>query len=218
MKKVVLLAFAMMVAFSGFAQAMLWDSEVPEKRVTWGVRGGLNVSNIHVSVDKLGASLDSKVGYRFGVSADIAIVKSFAISTGLYYSAKGAKADGGIYDPEFDEYDTDKLTISPAYLELPIYASYRVNFAEASQLQINFGPYLAYGVNGKVKLGDDKVDVFGDDGFRRFDAGLGVGAGYTFNHFYVGLDYQFGLANIADTGGIGKITNRNFNISIGYNF
>lgn len=210
MKKVVLLAFAMMVAFSGFAQAMLWDSEVPEKKVTWGVRGGLNVSNIHVSVDKLGASLDSKVGYRFGVSADIAIVKSFAISTGLYYSAKGAKADGDI--------DEGKSTISPAYLELPIYASYRINFAEASQLQINFGPYLAYGVNGKVKLGDEKVDVFGDDGFRRFDAGLGVGAGYTFNHFYVGLDYQFGLANIADTGGIGKITNRNFNISIGYNF
>ncbi len=217
MKKVVLVAFAMMIALSGFAQVMLWDSEVPEKRVTWGVRGGLNVSNIHVSVDKLGVSLDSKVGYRFGVSADISIVNSFAISTGLYYSAKGAKSDGGFVDDEGDFVDA-KVTFSPAYIELPIYASYRLNFAEASQLQINFGPYLAYGVNGKAKMGDEKVDVFGDDGLRRFDAGLGVGAGYTYQHFYVGFDYQFGLANIADTGGFGKITNRNFNISVGYNF
>lgn len=215
MKKILATALAMMVSFAGFAQVLLWDSEAPEKRVTLGLRGGLNVSNIHLSVDNVGADLDSKIGYRFGVSADFGIVKSFYINTGLYYSAKGAKADG--YDEDFGGME---MKMSPAYLEIPVYASYRINFAENSQLQINFGPYMAFGVNGKVKVGSEEVDFFGDDnaGGRRFDAGLGVGAGYTFSHFYVGLDYQFGLTNMADTDGMGKITNKNLNISVGYNF
>ena len=39
--------------------------------------------------------------------------------------------------------------MTAGYLELPVYASYRLNFAEESQLQVNFGPYFAYGANGR---------------------------------------------------------------------
>ena len=37
------------------------------------------------------------------------------------------------------------------YLEIPVLASYRYNFSDAAQLQINVGPYFAYGVGGKIK-------------------------------------------------------------------
>lgn len=214
MKKLLLVALFIAITLGGFAQGVLWDSQVPSQRVVFGLRGGVNVANMHYDLDKFGASLDSKVGYRFGVSADFAIVNSLYINSGLFYSAKGAKGEADI----IDEPMSVKVTFSPAYIELPIYASYRVNFAPQSQLQINFGPYLACGVNGKMKSDGIEFDIFDEDGLRRFDAGLGVGLGYTINHFYVGLDYQFGLTNIADTGGIGKITNRNFNFSVGYNF
>lgn len=213
MKKLVLVAFAMVVALSGFSQAQIWDSEVPSQRVVLGLRGGMNVSNMHISIGDIGASLDNRVAYRFGISADFAIVKSLYINSGLFYTSKGCKGEG-----EIDELGSGNITFSPAYIELPIYASYRVNVADQSQIQINFGPYLACGVNGKIKVDKYDVDIFDDGGLRRFDAGLGIGAGYTYSHFYIGFDYQFGLANIADTGGFGKITNRNFNISVGYNF
>lgn len=38
------------------------------------------------------------------------------------------------------------------------------------------GPYLAYGVGGKTKIDgvSEKADTFGDDGLKRFDAGLGL--------------------------------------------
>ena len=116
-------------------------------------------------------------------------------------------------------------------------ASYRLNFAEASQLQINFGPYFAYGVNGKIKYEENdegdvskyEYDLFGvadedsdeeKGGIKRFDCGLGVGLGYTWNRIYLGFNYQFGLVNIADKKewGNGKIKNSNFSISLGYNF
>lgn len=214
MKKLLLVAISMMMAFSGFSQALFWDSETPSQKVVLGLRGGVNISNMHVSIAGLGVGLDSKVGYRFGVSADFAIVNSLYINSGLFYSAKGAKGEGSV-DGGPSPVD---VTFSPAYIELPVYASYRVNFAEQSQLQINFGPYLAYGINGKMKAGNSKENIFGDEGLRRFDAGLGFGAGYTYHRVYFGIEYQLGLANIADTGGFGKITNRNFNISVGYNF
>ena len=87
---------------------------------------------MHVSIAGLGVGLDSKVGYRFGVSADFAIVNSLYINSGLFYSAKGAKGEGNVEDGS----GLVDVTFSPAYIELPVYASYRVNFAEQSQLQL----------------------------------------------------------------------------------
>ena len=50
---------------------------------------------------------------------------------------------------------------------------------------MNAGPYFACGIAGKTKfdLGNDterKVDTFGDDALKRFDAGLGVGVALEF--------------------------------------
>ena len=72
-----------------------------------------------------------------------------------------------------------------------------------------------------------KYDLFGtsdDDkdraGVKRFDFGLGVGAGYTFNRIYLGVDYQFGLASCLDKKewGAYKAKTRNLSITVGYNF
>lgn len=204
----------------------LWDSESVEKKVIIGVRAGMNFSNFSGDIEGSDIDMDSKVGFRGGVSVDFPIVSSFYINSGLFYSMKGAKSEVK------DGSDYYKTTITSGYLEIPVYASYRLNFAPESQLQVNFGPYFAYGVNGKIKeeerydmdLYEDKYDLFGTDddqgGFKRFDCGLGIGAGYTFHRFYVGIDYQFGLVNVLDKNAWDgdKAKNRNFNISIGYNF
>lgn len=233
MKKSFILAIAAACAIGASAQRAsdsasftLWDSETVEQKVIFGVRGGLNISNISGDVEGMDIDMDSKVGFRAGVSVDFPIVNSFYVNSGLFYTVKGAKSDTK------DGADYYKTSLSAGFLELPIYASYRLNFAEESQLQVNFGPYLAFGVNGKLKeearedmeLYENKMDLFGTDddqgGFKRFDCGLGIGLGYTFHKFYLGFDYQFGLVNLMDKeawdGDTAKT--RNFNISIGYNF
>jgi len=196
MKKYFVAAVAAVAALTASAQRAsdsslsFWDDSQVEQRVTWGVRAGMNFSSV--------TDMDSKIGFKAGVSADIAIVQSFYVSTGLYYSMQGHDGKG-----EFVK------SAAAGYLNLPIYASYRLNFAETSQLQINFGPYLAYGLHG-----DD--DYF--DGAKRFDMGLGVGAGYTLKRWYLGVDYQFGLMDINDTKGSDSVKNSNFSITLGYNF
>ncbi len=192
MKKLLVAAIAILATIGASAQVSFWDGNQPEKRLTWGVRAGMNLSSLGGD-----AETDSKIGFKAGVSADINIVNSFAISTGLFYSMQG-------FEPKGDGYG-----MTAGYLNLPIYASYRLNFAEASQLQINFGPYLAYGLHGD----DHYFDMV-----KRFDMGLGVGAGYTLKRWFLGIDYQFGLMDINDMGGDGTIKNNNFSVTIGYNF
>lgn len=59
-------------------------------------------------------------------------------------------------------------------------------------------------------------DIFGDDGFKRFDFGLGLKAGVEFNKKYqVALSYDFGLIDVQKDLGM---KNRNLMISFGYMF
>ena len=231
MKKLFLTALAVVSALGLSAQRAsdssefsFWDTDEVEQSIVIGPRVGLNVSTY--SVDKIDDSdLGSKVGFSAGLAVEFPIVRSFYINTGLFYTVKGAKEE-----VTEDGY-TAKTTMTAGYLELPVYASYRLNFAEESQLQINFGTYFAYGLNGKMKYEDNEgntdIDLFGvsdeDDykaGLKRFDFGLGVGLGYTFHKVYLGMNYQFGLVNIADKKEWenASIKNSNFNISLGYNF
>ncbi len=221
MKKLFVTAVAAVCAFGMSAQRAsdssefsFWDGGQSEQKIIVGPRVGLNVSSL--SVSNLEMDNDkSKIGFNVGVAVEFPIVRSFYINSGLFYTTKGIKF-------EYSDLDwSEKDTYNAGYLELPLYASYRLNFAEASQLQINFGPYFAYGVNGKIKYEENdegdvskyEYDLFGvadedsdeeKGGIKRFDCGLGVGLGYTWNRIYLGFN--------------GKIKNSNFSISLGYNF
>ena len=234
MKKVLVSAFAALCAFGAFAQVSFWDSEAAAKKLFFAPRVGLNVSNMSFDIpDGDVEGKKAKIGFNVGVGVDYMINRSFGINTGLFYTTKGVKFE------EKDEGYKDTQTYNAGYLQLPVYASYRLNFAENSQLQVNFGPYFAYGINGKVTdkyvdyedpdySEEYKYDLFGtsdDDkdrtGIKRFDLGLGVGVGYTFKRVHLGLEYQFGLLNCLEKDEWGsdyKAYTRNLSISVGYTF
>lgn len=213
MKKILLSLACVASVFSMSAQrasdseSTFFSSEKPEKLIHLGVRAGLNISNITDS------DMDSKCGFVGGLSADFAIMESLYINSGLFFQMSGCKLDEDGY----------KVTVSPMYIKLPVMASYRYNFNESLQWQLNFGPYFAFGVGGKVKTeyeGEDyKVDFFGDDedqfGGKRFDMGLGVGTGITWNKIFFGIEYDFGMTKVVKDA---KGKNSNFSISLGYNF
>ena len=170
------------------------------------------------------------------MQADIPIVKSLYVQSGLYLQSKGARYEHIIYNG----YSKGGYEIkgSPLYLQIPVLLSYRCDFGDVVQLQVNFGPYFAYGVGGKCKIETwDKYntdrysyDFFGDDlediRFNRFDCGLQVGAGFTFaKHYYVGFAYEFGLTNSIEVSREYRdqlrdlsVKNSNWMLGIGYNF
>lgn len=220
MKKIILTIACIVCTLAVSAQratsssSSFFSTEKSDQPVTFGIRAGMNMSNF--SGDDA-EDLDSRIGFNVGVSVDIPLLQSLYLQTGLYATQKGAKY----------EEDGDELKFNPLYLEIPVLASYRYDFSESTQLQINVGPYLAYGISGKAKYTEydghasksAEVDFFGDDddqfGGKRFDVGLQVGAGITVSKFYLGCAYEFGFSDaVKDL----KAKNSNFMVNLGYNF
>lgn len=214
MKKILLVLVCAICTLTASAQyasdasSSFFSVQKSDQPVTFGIRGGVNFAKQSVSYDGYSFSPKNNVGFNVGVSVDIPMLESLYLQSGLYYTVKG-------YKLEEDGY-TEKAT--PSYLELPILASYRYNFSDFTQLQINFGPYLAYGIAGKYKYDDgDEDEDFFDDDTKKFDAGLAIGAGMTFGHIFVGVNYDLGLTNILKDSD-GSLKNRCLSINVGYNF
>lgn len=213
MKKYFLIIACAFVALSASAQrarsssTSFFSTEKADAPISFGITAGVNFANMSFSADGYSASPDSRTAFNVGLTVDIPMLESLYIKSGLLYSSKGCKFD--------DE------TWSPAYLEIPILASYRYDFSEAAQLQFNVGPYLAYGIGGKYKYdgyGDDEEEDFFDDDTNKFDCGLQFGLGVTFaKHFNIGVSYQFGLTKVFDDDDV-SVKNNNLMINLGYTF
>lgn len=209
MKKFFVAAVCVLCATAMSAQrtGSFFSTDRPEKMVTLGVRAGYNLSNQVAKYKGESESADALSGYHAGLSADIAFMESFGLNTGLFFTSKGYKSE--IYG--------QTLKVAPLYLEIPVLASYRYGISDNVRLDVDFGPYFAVGVAGKMKMKSVSEKVFGKDGMKRFDCGLKVGAGVTFSKIYVGLHYGFGLANLGEGSDITQ-RNRSLNLSVGYNF
>ncbi|WP_455668165.1 porin family protein [Phocaeicola sp.] len=176
MKKLAFFAVFALVALVASAQ----------NPINWSVKAGVGISNI------TGSDIDgteAKFGYKLGVGLECPFDPIWSLQTGLNFVSKGAGIDGA------------DAKINALYLEVPIMAAARFAVSDAANVVVSAGPYLGYGVGGKQKVeareGGTKVtieeDTFGDDAFRRFDFGLGIGVAAEFDRIVVGLDGQFGL-------------------------
>lgn len=222
MKKTIIAILVLLSTVGASAQSLFWDSSEPYRKVTVGARLGWDFASI---AGEGSDYFDGRKGVAFGAEVDINLINSFSINTGLHFAMKGGSL-------EFDKLVGDmngikaKATYAINFLEIPVYASYHLKFAPDSDLQIFAGPYFGVGIYGKLggKLRDfenyeeDKIDMFGKNnlGFSRWQAGIGLGASYTFSgHYVVGMQYQWGITDVAEL--MDNQWNM-FQLSIGYNF
>ncbi|MVM38035.1 outer membrane beta-barrel protein [Spirosoma sp. HMF3257] len=141
----------------------------------------------------------------------------FVLMPGLQLIRKGNRFS--------DSFGTDVTHL--LYLELPIYALYRHQLPDnKGELFGGLGPYFGYGLAGNFKFtfnGETtKVPAFDakNGGFKRFDAGVSLTAGYQFpGSLRVRLAYELGLVNLESgpSGGFGdKTFNRALSLNVGY--
>ncbi|WP_285820547.1 porin family protein [Bacteroides acidifaciens] len=189
-----------------------------QDNLKWGVMAGMNVSKYTIT------GFDSRIGFHAGVKAELGLSQE---ASGAYMdfaallTLKGAKVDGG---------SLASIKFNPYYLEVPVHVGYKYAVNDDFALFGNVGPYIAVGLFGKAKakvdgniadlgeLGTNSAseDIFGDDGLKRFDFGLGLKAGVEFSKKYqLAISYDFGLVEVAKDLGM---KNRNLMISLGYMF
>ncbi len=129
---------------------------------------------------------------------------AISVRYGLEYIGKGAKFPGA----------GSNTAINLNYLEVPIDAVYHLP-AGPGRIEAGLGPYFAYGIGGS----SNGVSSFGQNngGFKRFDAGLNLQAGYQFdNGLSLRLGYDLGLANVEYADQDVKGHTRTLSINLGY--
>jgi hypothetical protein len=166
--------------------------------LNWGI-GGYGTQPVHVASESSG----DNTWLPYGYPAAPAPSGGWSTSNMIELVQKGYKNTG--------------LTVHMNYLETSQKILYNYKMADGSTLFGGLGPYIAYGFGGKAKgSGFSESSFGGQDGYKRFDAGLQLGVGYYLNsgvQFSIG--YDLGLANTSPAPDFTS-HNRSFSFAIGY--
>lgn len=141
MKKILLLSFFTFSVLLGFSQDTNNQEKSSDKKekstkrqssssnsqeFSWGVRAGLNISNLDFDPDPTFENTHRN-GFMIGFYCDINFSDSFAVSPEIQFSAEGAKADD----------------LRAEYLNLPILVKYKIG----DRFAIGIGPQASLKVH-----------------------------------------------------------------------
>ena len=204
--KLSLLAVALMVATVASAQ------------VSFGVQGGINLSNLLVSG---GSENEPKIGFNAGILTDFNFTPEMGIRSGLFFTTKGFRIS------HTEDGVRGRATTNLMYLQIPVHFAYWIDVSPGTRVVLHAGPYVAYGVRGRMSINVDSDDFgfgitpnenlfgSGDDKLNPFDFGVGLGVGFEFGRIITGIGVDMGLLSVfpGDTA-----RNMNASLTLGYRF
>lgn len=171
------------------------------KKISFGVKGGLNYSNLSGDDNK------PILGYHVGGFVEYKFNGSISLQPELQFSAQGYKLETTIRE-NFDDpvsLRTDRMSLN--YINVPILLKFNIN----TGVNLVFGPQVGFLVNAK---NDDVQDI--QSYFNTIDFGVNIGAGFTMNKVIIDLRYNMGLTEVPKFGDGNKTSL--FQLSVGYKF
>jgi hypothetical protein len=138
-----------------------------------GLRAGFNLSRVYEEATagpyKYSGFLDNAIGFQAGLAFDFALSDWFHLQPNLMLIRKGAKYEGnGISG-----------SLAENYLEVPVLVSVKIY-----AIRLNAGPYFS------LSLGAS------DGNYESGDYGISLGGGFDISDFYIGMFYDYGLADV----------------------
>jgi len=223
--KLISLALILMLSAS-----MAIGQSTEKGKTSFAILGGANFQNL-TGKDNNGDKLtnDMLTGFHAGFNIQMPVAPDFYFQPGLQYAMKGAQQEMTLTKAASD----DNMVIHLSYIEVPLNLLFKPQLG-SGHLLLGFGPYVAYGISGKMKYKDNSEDIefkgkvseTDPDLFyvRPFDAGANIFVGY---ELPVGLFFHFntqlGLLNLEPeyegaTDDKTKINNTGFGFSAGFRF
>jgi hypothetical protein len=193
MKRIAIIFSLLVIALSIRAQK---KQALP---VEFGVKAGLNISNVHVQNSN---NPDSRASFYAGGLAHIHISKQFALQPEIMYSGQGYLQSIA---------NTDYKT-RLGYVNIPVLA--QLMFGEGFRFET--GPQLGLLAGAHRKVNKFSEDV--KDQFKGLDFAWVFGIGYlTPAGFGVDARYNLGISNINDVNST-NVNNRVFAVGVFYQF
>ena len=149
-----------------------------QAQIKFGVKGGLNVSKLHLSEETFKS--DNRTGFFIGPMAEFTIpVIGVGIDAAALYTQSGAKVE---YENE--SYDKNLKTI-----EIPVNLKYNFGLGSMAGVYVAAGPQFGFNV-GSGHLGDYDIK----DCNTTFNVGAGV---KLISHLQIGVNYNFSINKVA---------------------
>jgi hypothetical protein len=189
--------------------------------IDFGIKAGLNLSNQTLS--GAGQSMYSKnlTGFNVGGIMDLGL-GDFSIQPGIFFTTKGYESNPiPLYSGTGQNGGTDKIKLD--YIQVPVNLLYHIHIVPGLKFYLGGGPYLGYGVSGKVTGGGESADIHFSkitDGFsyKNPDFGVNFIAGFEIEkRILLDASYGLGLSNITYSP-TATMHNRVRGISVGYLF
>lgn len=175
MKKVTGLVLIILMAFIA----------VPAKsQLKFGVKGGLNISSVHLNSDILKA--DNVTGFQIGPMIETTIpLIGVGLDAAILYSQKGMDVKSGT---------GTSTNVKTDYIDVPVNLKWKFGLPIVKGY-LAAGPYIGFRVGGD-KFWEIPGSVVGQVKAKNFSAGLNFGAGVELiSHLQVGINYGLGLTD-----------------------
>lgn len=202
MKKIFILAIGLFVATAASAQ----------DRIKFGIKAGLNVSDIIKGDGNNDFDTKTKLGFNAGVTVEIPLVAGLAFTPEVLYAQKGYK----LTSPNAE------FTQTTNFIDVPILASFRLG----SAFNIVAGPQVSFLLSTKNKfdtaLGTVEQTIDEDsDRYKKSLVGGLIGFRYDVNdkfdiHGRYALDFQKNNEN--GTSSTPEFRNQVFSVGVGIKF
>jgi hypothetical protein len=152
----------------------------------FGVKGGLNVSNVTVSNGFNGYTYSSLANFNAGVFLKIPfLAPGLSLQPEIYYSGQGFRSNDG---------STGEYSEHVNYLNIPVLAKY----TWPGGFFLETGPQLGLKLNAKDKENGVSTDI--SSAYNGADFSWVVGIGFKIPQTPVGFDFRYntGIINVAN--------------------
>lgn len=207
MKKIFILALGL------FVTGLTAQAQSTDKAIRFGVKGGVNFSNIIKDNGNNDFDAEYLTGFNAGVTLDIKLVENVAFTPELLYSTKGYKLTSGFGD----------FTQTTHFIDVPILASIRLT----QGLNLVAGPQVSFlmSTNNKFETGfgtaEQRIVEDESDRFKKSLLGGVIGARLDLNSQLgifgrYSLDFQKNNENGSTT--TPEFKNQVFQVGLGLKF
>jgi hypothetical protein len=194
MKKILLMIFA--VGIASFTSA----------QVQFGIKAGVNLSNLNFSNIGLGDNYKSITDFNAGLLASIKLNRIFYIQPEINYSGQGSVVPLA---------PNAKFEVNTQYINVPVLFKY----IHESGLFAETGPQVGFLTAANVTITDrSKYSIKSSS--EPVDLSWAFGAGYKIPHMNLGMDarYNLGLTTMDKSTSSGTVKNSVFQIDLFYQF
>lgn len=165
-------------------QPAVVNSQTPMTPITFGIKGGVNYSDLKLEDDTLPVTwLLGGVG---GVFVGGNVTSNIGMKVEALYSQRGAK----------DDLEGADAKIRLTYIDVPVTFHVGTSINDGARVFLFTGPQVGYNIKSEIINDLDDTTTDNDDAIEDWEFGWTVGAGVAMNRVSVDARYTHGLSNI----------------------